>query len=86
MKILLVILIYSSSLFAINGRDIAVELNLIPGYKAIIQWEKVFKNERKMKKYKIINLSKNEKILLKNYLIEHAVDSDEPEIAGNEGI
>ena len=68
MKILLVILIYSSSLFAINGRDIAVELNLIPGYKAIIQWEKVFKNERKMKKYNIVSLSKNEQNLLKCYL------------------
>ena len=86
MKIILILIICINFLFATTGKELANKLNLVAGYKAIIQWEKVFKNKRKMKKYKIINLSKTEKRLLKRYLINHAIDSDEPEIAGSEGI
>ncbi len=77
-------LIISFSLKA-NGSDIASlakTLNLSAGTKAIIQWERVFKSERKMKKYKIDTLSINDRKNLKDYLIKHAIDSDKPMVAG----
>jgi len=73
--------IFQESLFA-SSKDIAKELNLIPGKKAIIQWERVFKSERKMKKYGIDKLTKLEQKELKEYLLNHAADSDHPTVAG----
>jgi len=61
---------------------IAKELHLVAGKKAIIQWERVFKSERKMKKYGIDKLSKTQQIQLKKYLLDHAADSDHPTVAG----
>ena len=65
-----------------NGKDIAKSLGLDPSSKAIKQWERVFKKDRKMKKYSIDKLSKAEKEDLKKYLTDHAADSDHPEAAG----
>lgn len=65
-----------------NGKDIAKSLGLDPSSKAIKQWEKVFKKEKKMKKYGIDKLSGAQKKELKEYLIAHAADSDHPEAAG----
>jgi len=57
-------------------------LNLSAASKASMQWERVFKSERKMKRYGIANLSEEEKKRLKHYLIMHAIDSDQPTVAG----
>ena len=65
-----------------SPQEIARKLHLIAGKKAIIQWERVFKSNRKMKKYGIDKLSKAEKESLKNYLLDHAADSDHPTVAG----
>jgi hypothetical protein len=65
-----------------NPEDIAKRLGLSAGSKAIVQWERVFKSKRKMKRYKIDTLSKIEQEALKNYLIDHAIDSDHPTVAG----
>ncbi len=70
------------STLSASAKDIAHELKLVPGRKAIIQWERVFKSERKIKKYGIDKLSKNEKKELKEYLLNHAADSDHPTVAG----
>ncbi|NPA60013.1 MAG: hypothetical protein GXO30_06070 [Epsilonproteobacteria bacterium] len=80
----MIFLFISFSLQA-NGSDVAKlakSLNLSAGTKAIIQWERVFKSKRKMKKYKINTLSLNEQNKLKDYLVEHAIDSDKPMVAG----
>ena len=61
---------------------LAKSLNLSAGSKAIVQWERVFKSEKKMKRYKINSLSNENKDSLKEYLIKHAIDSDQPTIAG----
>ncbi len=70
------------TLYASAPQDLAKKLHLIAGKKAIIQWERVFKSNRKMKKYGIDKLSKEEKVSLKNYLLDHAADSDHPTVAG----
>lgn len=73
--------IASSVAFA-GGKEIAVSLGLNASSKAIKQWEKVFKKERKMIKLGIDKLSDADKVALKKYLIDHAADSDHPEAAG----
>jgi len=82
-KIILLLLL---STFAnannIKSIELAKSLNLSAGSKAIVQWERVFKSERKMKRYKIDTLTLQQKNALKEYLIEHAIDSDKPTIAG----
>jgi len=65
-----------------DGKSIAKSLGLDPSSKAIRQWEKVFKKERKMKKLGINKLTDAQKAELKEYLIDHAADSDHPEAAG----
>ncbi|NPA28888.1 MAG: hypothetical protein GXO33_01745 [Epsilonproteobacteria bacterium] len=65
-----------------SGEALARMLHLSAGSKAMIQWERVFKSERKMKRYGIDRLSEEEKKRLKRYLINHAVDSDQPTVAG----
>jgi len=62
--------------------DLAKSLNISAGSKAIVQWERVFKSKRKMKRYKIDTLSDSQREALKEYLIKHAIDSDQPTIAG----
>ncbi len=83
-KVVLLFLSFSilqSNLFA-SGKDIAQKLKLVPGKKAIIQWERVFKSKRKIKKYGIDKLTTKEKKELKEYLLNHAADSDHPTVAG----
>jgi len=82
MKKLVTILFIAISLFGADGREIAKKLGLSASSKAIIQWERIFKKKRKMKKYGIDKLSDEEKAALKEYLISHAADSDAPEAAG----
>lgn len=78
----LIVLVISATVLFAGGKEIAAKLGLSAGSKAMKQWEKVFKKERKMKKYGIDKLSDAEKAELKKYLVEHAADSDHPEAAG----
>jgi hypothetical protein len=66
----------------IDGEMLAKKLHLMAGYKAIMQWERVFKSQKKMKRYKIDTLEDDQRLALKRYLIAHAIDSDHPTVAG----
>ena len=70
------------SLYAADGKAIAQKLGLSASSKASMQWKRVFKKKRKMKKYGISKLSDADKAALKTYLVNHAADSDSPEVAG----
>ena len=63
-------------------QQIAKQLHLIPASKAMMQWERVFKSKRKLKRYKIDTLNEEQQMQLKEYLIDHAIDSDQPTVAG----
>jgi ribosomal protein L32 len=65
-----------------NTEALAKSLHLSAASKAIVQWERVFKSKKKMKRYRIDTLSLQERTVLKKYLIRHAIDSDQPTIAG----
>ena len=71
-----------SSANSVSAEELAKRLNLMAGYKAMAQWERIFKSKRKMKRYKIDTLSESEKKVLKEYLLSHAADSDKPKFAG----
>ena len=77
-----IFLVASLNANSVSGKEIAQKLHLNAGYKAIAQWERVFSSPRKMKRYKIDTLSENERKILKEYLISHAIDSDHPTVAG----
>jgi len=64
------------------AKMIVEELNLSAASKAIMQWERVFSSAKKMKRYKIDKLNSKQQQLLKDYLINHAIDSDQPTVAG----
>ena len=81
LKVILALSLFASLSFA-DGKDIAMNLHLDASSKAIKQWNRVFKKERKMKKLGIDKLSAKEKAELKKYLLDHAADSDHPEAAG----
>jgi len=82
MKKVVVALIFAVSLFGADGKAIAQKLGLNASSKAMLQWKRVFKKKRKMKRYGIDKLSDEEKAALKEYLISHAADSDLSEAAG----
>jgi hypothetical protein len=85
MRLLILLFVLLSSLLVADESDIAKlakTLHLSAGSKAIIQWERVFTSARKMKRYKIDKLSPQEREKLKAYLVNHAIDSDQPTIAG----
>jgi len=63
-------------------QNLAKELNLYPGNKATIQWERVFSSQRRLEKYKLNNLSTSTRDSLKKYLIQHAADSEQPIVPG----
>ena len=72
----------SINLFGADGKSLANELGLSASSKASTQWKRIFKKKRKMKKYGINVLSDEDKNILKEYLMNHAADSDTPEAAG----
>ncbi|MEO1954388.1 MAG: hypothetical protein ABGW74_06765 [Campylobacterales bacterium] len=82
MKNLFYLFIFFTSLNAVDIEMVVSELNLSAGSKAAIQWKRVFRSERKMKRYKIDTLDDNTKVKLQEYLINHAIDSDQPTVAG----
>jgi hypothetical protein len=81
---LFVLFFFVTILNASESRAIALakSLHLSAGSKAIVQWERIFASPRKMKRYKIDQLSQEDREILKEYLIDHAIDSDKPTIAG----
>jgi len=81
-KFILALSLFASLSFAGEGRDLAIKLHLNAGSKAIRQWQRVFKKTRKMKRYGIDKLSPSQRETLKEYLLNHAADSDHPEAAG----
>ena len=81
-KSLFIFILLTASLFAATGEEIANQLGINAGSKAIKQWERVFTKDRKMKKLGIDKLSNTDKSKLKEYLISHAADSDKPAAAG----
>jgi len=66
----------------IDGQLLAKQLNISACSKASVQWIRIFTKERKLKKYGIDTLNSKEQEALKEYLINHAADSDLPESAG----
>ena len=80
--IVIIVLLFTVSAFSADGKSIAKELGLSASSKASTQWVRVFKKARKMKKYGIDKLNDADKAVLKTYLINHAADSDAPEVAG----
>ncbi len=80
--IAIVILLFAVTAFASSGKELANKLGISASSKASAQWTRVFKKNRKMKKYGIDKLSAEDKGILKTYLINHAADSDAPEAAG----
>ncbi len=66
-----------------EGCKLAKELHINPAYRAMAQWERVFSSERKMKRYKINSLTPEQQKELKSCLINHAIDSEQPTIAGD---
>ena len=81
-KITLLIIIFSVNSYSQDIEDVVHDLNLSAGSKASVQWKRVFKSERKMKRYGIYTLSEDTKKELQEYLINHAIDSDRPTVAG----
>ena len=61
---------------------LAKELNLYPGTKATVQWERVFSSERRLKRYGLESLEYDKLVKLKYYLIKHAADSKQPIVPG----
>jgi hypothetical protein len=70
------------SLYGKTGSELAKDLSIAAGSKAIQQWERVFEKERIMKKLGIDKLNGEDQAKLKEYLISHAADSDSPAAAG----
>jgi len=82
MKTILLLCISLSAVNAFEIEEVAKELNLKAGTKASVQWRRVFSSPRHMKRYKVDTLDQITRDLLKNYLIQHAADSDQPIVPG----
>jgi len=82
LKLLLIVSFTAVSLYAASGKELATQLNLSAASKASAQWNRVFNKDRKMKKLGIDKLADADKVVLKEYLVSHAADSDTPEAAG----
>jgi hypothetical protein len=80
--IAIIALLFTISAFASDGKSVANKLGLSASSKASAQWKRVFKKTKKMKKYGIDKLNDEDKSALKEYLMDHAADSDAPEAAG----
>ncbi len=65
-----------------QGEALSKKYRLIPGSKAVIQWKRIFQNERRLKKYGLDKLSKEQREALRDYLVEHAADSPRPIVPG----
>ncbi|NOQ32395.1 MAG: hypothetical protein GQ570_14895 [Helicobacteraceae bacterium] len=57
-------------------------MNLYAGTKATIQWERIFSTQRRLVRYSLNDISPETRGKLKQYLIEHAADSEQPIVPG----
>lgn len=80
--ILLLVALSVLSLSAKSGPELAKDLELNAGKKAIRQWERIFDKRSRWKKYGLDKLSEADREVLKKYLLDHAADSDQPAAAG----
>ena len=80
-KIMLISLL-SQNLFAEDIAEVAKRLHLFGGQKATVQWERVFSSQRHLRRYKLNELPLQTRSKLKDYLIKHAADSDQPIVPG----
>jgi isocitrate dehydrogenase len=78
----LLFLFLAHNLCAKDIAKIAKKFNLYGGQKATIQWERVFSSQRHLKRYKLDKLPLHTRDELKEYLIKHAADSDQPIVPG----
>ena len=81
-SIFLFLFLFSTNALAVDIDEVALELKLYAGTKASIQWKRVFSSQRKLRKYNLDKLSENTRNKLKNYLINHAADSEQPIVPG----
>lgn len=81
-KIVLIISLTLISLWSADGGTLAKQLGIVPGSKAIKQWEKIFGDDEKKAKLGINKLSTGDQTALKTFLVKHAADSDSPAVAG----
>ncbi len=79
---LIIFSLFFTTLNAYQIEQLAYDLKLHAGTKATIQWERIFSSPRHMKRYKIDHLSQEIRDELKEYLIQHAADSEQPMIPG----
>lgn len=82
MRLIIFFSLFPLFLSAQSIEQLAKKLNLLAGTKAVSQWERVFSSERRQVDYGISNLDNGEKNRLKEYLIKHAADSDQPIVPG----
>lgn len=85
MKQLTLITLLLTHLFGsapLSIEDVAHKLGLIPGTKAVLQWERIFSDQKRMQMYGIDQLSVPLQRDLKAYLINHAADSEQPIVPG----
>lgn len=68
--------------FAIDGESLCKEYHIPAGAKVSKQWIRIFKSDRLLKRYKIVNLKEDERTALLKYLIKHSADSDYPLVPG----
>lgn len=80
--VLAFLFLVNAAVFGKSGRDLARELDINPATKAIIQWERYFSNPKRLKRLGADKLNPQELQALKEYLIQHAADSDQPAAAG----
>ncbi len=83
-KLIKLLLILSVATFIANaktGKELAQELGIDAGSKAIVQWERIF-DKKRYNKIGAEKLNEEELLALKEYLIKHAADSDQPAAAG----
>ena len=63
-------------------QKLANSYGLYGGEKASIQWERIFSSQRHLKRYKLDKLDKKTLEALRNYLVKHAADSEQPIVPG----
>lgn len=85
MKSIYTLIISAFLLTTLHSKElslVAKSFNFYAGTKASIQWERIFSSERRMKKYNLDTLSIKERKELKDFLISHAADSEQPIVPG----
>ena len=84
MLLLFIFIIYTfaTPLSAQAIPKLASDLGLYGGMKASIQWERIFSSQKRLKKYNLDTLQNDVQKALKNYLIQHAADSEQPIVPG----